>query len=296
LTVAFDGDHGLILCRFLFDGAGLFLWGVSVYLACLVPARLSQLLDHRLRVPLNVAVLTVVATTAVMLPLRAAAIGDGWRDALSPSVLQTVVLDTGVGRAWLAQACLSALLVATFALPGRHRLPARAVCAGLLLLTLAISGHAAMNSGWLRVLHRANDALHLLSGGAWLGALVPVLAVLPLLHDIKWQYEARLALTRFSTAGHVAVALVLLSGTTNTMLIVGGLPSDWSSNYQLLLSAKIGLVGVMVILAIVNRYAIVPRLGRSRSLRTLKLATTAEVCLGVAVVALVAWLGTLPPV
>lgn len=289
-------DRDLILCRFLFDGAVLFLWGMSAYLACLVPAQLSRLLDHRLCRPRNVAVLTVVATTVVMLPLRAAAIGEGWRDAFSPTVLQTVALDTGVGRAWLAQACLAALLVTTSALPNRHRPAARAVCAGLLLFTLVISGHAAMNGGWLRIVHRANDGIHLLSGGAWLGALVPVLAVLPLLYDPRWQQDARLALTRFSTAGHVAVALVLLSGIANTMLVVASVPSDWSRSYQLLLVVKIGLVGVMVTLAIVNRYVVVPRLGRRRFPLALKLATAAEVGLGVAVVALVAWIGTLPPV
>jgi putative copper resistance protein D len=285
-----------MLCRFLFDGAVLFLWGASAYLACLLPAQLSRLLDQRLRTQRNVAILMVVATTMVMLPLRAAAIGDGWADALSPPVLQTVALETSVGRAWLVQACVTALLIGTLVLPVRHRPAARAVCAGLLLISLVISGHAAMDSGWLRTFHRANDALHLLSGGAWLGALIPVLALLPLIHDRRWQHDARVALARFSTGGHVAVALVLLSGIVNTILIVGGVPSDWSRGYQLLLVAKIGLVGVMVILAIANRYVLVPRLARSRSLVALRFSTTAEISLGIAVVALVAWLGTLPPV
>jgi putative copper resistance protein D len=292
LTVSFD--LCLIFCRFLFDGAVLFLWGVSAYLALLVPAELSRTLDHRLRLQRNVAILMVVATTMVVLPLRAGAIGDGWSDAFSPTMLQAVALDTAVGRAWLAQACLSVLLISTFAVSKRYRPAARAVCAGLLLVTLGTSGHAAMNSGWLRTFHRANDALHLLSGGAWLGALVPVLVVLPWLRDPLWQDDARRALARFSVAGHFAVAIVLLSGILNTMLIVGGLPSDWSRSYQALLAAKIALVGVMVTLAIVNRYVLVPRLGRS--IVAMKFATTAEICLGVVVVALVAWFGTLPPV
>jgi putative copper resistance protein D len=294
--VTFSLDLVLIFCRFLFDGAVLFLWGMSAYLAFVVPARLSRRLDKCLRMPRNLSMIAVVATTTVMLPLRAATIADGWSGAFSPTVLQSLALDTGVGRAWLAQACLTALIVCTFALPNRHRPVARAVCAGLLLVTLTISGHAAMNSGWLRMVHRANDALHLLSGGAWLGALVPVLAVLPLLRDPRWHREARLALARFSLAGHFVVALVLLSGIANTMLVVGGLPSDWSHSYQALLAAKIALVGVMVTLALLNRYVFVRRLGRSGSLSALIFATTAEFCLGAGVVALVAVFGTLPPV
>ena len=42
------------------------------------------------------------------------------------------------------------------------------------------------------------------------------------------------------------VALAVCSGVINTSLILGRLPLDWSQPYQLLLSAKICLVGAMV--------------------------------------------------
>ncbi len=290
-------DVALILCRFLFDGAALFLWGASAYLSALVPAELARWTDRRLGAPIRVAVILLAATTAVLLPVRAAAIGEGWPDALSPELLQSMLLETSIGQAWIVQAVLTALLlVVMFASPARYRLGGRALCAGLLLAGLTISGHAAMNDGWLRTVHRLNDAVHLLAAGAWIGALAPVLVILHGLNDEQRQRDARVALMRFSTAGHVAVALALLSGAVNTFLIVGGFPLDWSLDYQRLLCIKLALVALMIALALANRYIFVPRLARGRSLTALAWATRAEIFLSFCIVALVAWFGTLQPI
>jgi putative copper resistance protein D len=89
---------------------------------------------------------------------------------------------------------------------------------------------------------------------------------------------------RFSAAGHVAVALVIASGIANMLLIVRTVPFDWSVRYQLLLSIKVTLVGIMVLVAVVNRYVFVPRLARDPSLRALKACILVEIGLGLAVV------------
>ncbi|MDR9762821.1 hypothetical protein RJJ37_24860 [Rhizobium redzepovicii] len=52
-------------------------------------------------------------------------------------------------------------------------------------------------------------------------------------------------LTRFSTAGHVAVIVVILSDVANMLFILGGPPLDWTFVYQRLLTIKIGLVAEM---------------------------------------------------
>ena len=285
----------LILCRFLFDGAAMFLWGTSAYICWAAPADLAAQLSRRLRHWDSFAVLLVIGATAAFLPLRAATIGDGWGDALAPQMLQSILTGTNAGQAWIAQAGAAGLLIASSRTTGQFRYRARAISAALLLISLTFTGHAAMNSGWLRAMHRLNDGLHLLSGGAWLGALVPVVVTLPMLHNARWQQDARTALMRFSTAGHVAVALVLTTGIINTMLIVGSAPLDWQFDYQLLLSIKILIVFVLVTLAITNRYVLVPRLARNPSLQPLQCATAAEIVLGFAVLGLVSVFGTLQP-
>ncbi len=100
---------------------------------------------------------------------------------------------------------------------------------------------------------------------------------------------------RFSTAGHVAVAVVIATGIINTFLIIGSPPLNWRLDYQFLLSVKILIVFVLVALAITNRYILVPRLARGPSLQLLKWATAAEMVLGLAVLGLVAVFGTMPP-
>ncbi|MEJ0097847.1 MAG: CopD family protein [Bauldia sp.] len=111
------------------------------------------------------------------------------------------------------------------------------------------------------------------------------------------RHDAGIALRRFSTTGHVVVALIVASGIVNTWLVLGRVPSDWSSPYQALLAVKIALVAVMVGLAVLNRYAFVPAMARdrSRAVRAIRWGTIAEVSLGVCVVALVAVFGMLDP-
>ncbi|WP_113168313.1 MULTISPECIES: copper homeostasis membrane protein CopD [unclassified Rhizobium] len=288
-------DTALVLCRLLFDAAVILIWGSSAYLCALVSPELARVVGDRLRWLSAAAIAVAFASTVAMLPLRTAIIGDGWSDMVTPEMLGAVLTQTDVGTAWMVQAAGVVLLGATVFLPYRYRQMGRAVFAALLLLSLTLSGHAAMNSGWLRVLHRINDGAHLLSGGAWLGALVPVLLILSMLGRGTLQADARVAVMRFSTAGHVAVALVLLSGAANTLLILGGLPSDWSFSYQRLLSAKIAVVAAMVLIAVINRYVFVPKFARDHSLLQLKICVITEVVLGLVVVALVAWFGTLQP-
>lgn len=71
-----------------------------------------------------------------------------------------------------------------------------------------------------------------------------------------------IALRRFSMAGHLAVALVIATGAANTALILGKLPVNQTSPYQLLLAAKIILVFAMSAIALINRYVFVPQLVR----------------------------------
>ncbi len=212
-----------------------------------------------------------------------------------PEMLRSILTGTSVGQAWIAQASAVLLLVLSCLAPAHRKGRAVAISAALVLVSMTVSGHAAMNSGWLRTLHRLNDGLHLLSGGAWLGALVPVVILLPTLRDPQWRQDARRALERFSTAGHAAVALVIATGVANTLLVIGSAPLNWQLTYQVLLSIKILIVCALVGLAITNRYVFVPRLARSRSSQPLKWLTASEIALGFAILGLVAVFGTLQP-
>lgn len=291
-------ETAYIACRFFLDIAALYLWGSSAYLWLLVPASLSGNIwtrQYRLRA---LAIGCILFATVLALPFRSAILNGDWAYASDFNAMLDIISGTTIGTAWIWQAAGAAFVFLTYvAAPMRLRAATMTIAAGFLLAGLAASGHAAMNTGWLRALHRGNDIIHVLAGGAWFGALIPVALIFPLLSDRQAGRNATTALIRFSTAGHVAVSVVLISGIANMFLIIGGFPLDWSVDYQLLLSVKILLVLSMIGLAIFNRYVLVPKLSRPHgSVAALRIGTTVEIVLALAIIGLVAWFGTLEPV
>lgn len=288
----------LVLCRFVHNTSTMFLWGAFAYLALLVPKPLALEIGERLRPASGIAVFLAIGTIFAALPLQAGMIGQGWSDAVDLGTIRDVLLETSVGRGWAIQVAAALLLLPALALSPRRASIALAMASGLLLASLAFSGHATMREGWIGAGHRFNDMVHVLSGGAWIGALIPVVLILGRLRQVEWRVAAQTALMRFSSAGHAAVALVIASGVVNTTLVLRRLPADWTSPYQALLALKIILVIVLTGLALINRYVFVPRMRTSEagSIRAIRLGTLTEIALGIVVLGLVAWFGMLEPV
>lgn len=150
----------------------------------------------------------------------------------------------------------------------------------------------------LGALHRFNHALHLLAAGYWFGSLLPLMVCLRYLAQPQWRSDAVTTLIRFSRWGHLAVALVLLTGVINSLIILGSWPLDVDSPYQRLLLFKTALVALMVMVALANRYAVVPAMSSMPRLaqRGLVLACWAELGLGAVVLLLVSLFATYAPV
>jgi len=241
-------------------------------------------------------VLVVCVTTLAWLSLAAGSMGEGWADAWSPESIGAALFDTEFGRVWQWRLGFAAVLLGILTTGRLDRWPVTALLAALLLGSLGLVGHAAMHAGALGFLNRASHTLHLLAAGFWLGSLVPLLACLRKLMDPALGADASLALRRFSDLAHIAVATVLATGMVNTWLVLGAWPINVASPYQELLLAKIGLVALMIGLAIVNRYFLVPRLRSAPgALRLLGSITIAEVAIGLGVIAFISIIGTLAP-
>jgi putative copper resistance protein D len=126
--------------------------------------------------------------------------------------------------------------------------------------------------------------------------MLPILATIHALSDVRQSRDAAVALYRFSGFGHFAVAIVLVTGAINTRLVLNAWPLDLQSPYQTLLLIKITSVVLMVSLAIINRYVLVPHLrNRGENLRLLRLSTFAELSVGLIVVGLISVIGILLP-
>jgi putative copper resistance protein D len=153
-----------------------------------------------------------------------------------------------------------------------------------------------------RFVHQINQMVHLLAAGLWLGGLVPLTWLLERARSpsgAAWISVARDVVPRFSHMGYVAVALLAATGAINTLLLVGSVEALAGTPYGRLLSLKILLFLVMVVLALINRFRLLPRLRRepqpSAPLAALARSVLFEQALGFAVLAVVSVLGTWPP-
>jgi len=212
--------------------------------------------------------------------------------------------DTPFASVWLFRLALTAVLIA-LTLSKRatgRRLEAIVVSALVLLASIALTGNSGSNDGPLALQHRLSDAVHLVASGVWIGALVVFsrLVTLSVREDRPDEMQmVHDALARFAGVGTAAVAILTLSGLTNPGLF----RSSLDTAYGQLLLAKLGVFGVMLALAGANRFFLTPRLLGTLSGRgTLKIAINAlrasiliETALGVIVLAMVGWLGVLPP-
>lgn len=172
------------------------------------------------------------------------------------------------------------------------------------LATLLWSGHAAATEGSFGMAHRVSDIMHMIAAALWIGGIAAFGLMLrnPAPSDRHLEVAAR-SLAGFSRVGTVAVAIILLTGVFNGYVILGpDITTLFQSNYGMLLTAKLALFGAMLALAANNRWKLTPALeretiadGTKTTWGRLRLSVLLEAATGAAILALIAWLGTLAP-
>jgi putative copper resistance protein D len=287
----------LILCRLAHYAATMLLFGASAFVCALAPPTLARDLTAPLRRIAAAAIVVAAITALAWLGLEAGAMGEGWSDVLNPGMSAAVLTDTAFGQVWRWRLGLILIFLVALALRRHDRWAFVAPVSALLLASLGLTGHAIMQSGPVGMLHGVNDAAHLLVAGAWVGGLVPFILCVNRFGEPALRSEAVLATRRYSTWGHVVVAIVVLTGIANVALTLHALPIPFATPYQTLLAAKILIVVTMIAMAILNRYLLVPRLagGTGRAVAALKFSSAAEIALAIVAVALVSAFGLLQP-
>ena len=286
----------LALCRFAHFLAAMLAFGMSAYLWLYAPERLRLALSPVVRRLALIASLGALITAVAWLALESASMADDWSAAIDPEAIGAVLTDTAFGHAWAAHLILAAALVAVVIFEPSARWVATAVASAALLASLGLVGHAAVQTGAEGILHRVNHAVHLLTAGAWIGGLVPFAMCLSAYRRDDLRKDAVRAMMSFSFWGQFIVAAIVLSGAVNIALTSGRAPIPPTTPYRALLVAKIIIVGIMIALAIVNRYVLAPRLKSSATaLAALRLTSAAEVALGCVVIALVSVFALLDP-
>jgi putative copper resistance protein D len=282
--------QALVLDRFLVDTTLAFSWGGGGFALLADDGARSRLLTI-IRYPLLASSSVCAIVAIATLPAQTAEIASGWSSANQEDVLVTVASHTNIGIISTIQAITALALFGATLL--RFNLLAVGL-AGLALCETAGRGHIAADG--LTVLGGAPiivQMIHVLSAAAWVAALVPFIVLVGISNSVELRSSAVASMQRFSRAGHLAVALVLLSGTANTLLILGHLPYDLTSRYQIELLLKIAVTLAMTCFAVANRYIVVPLHRRHpvESKRLLILGASAEVALGAVALGLVASLG-----
>ena len=275
----------MVVCRFVHFCAVLLIFGVSAFRPLLLAIKPSPAIDGLLhRFCCALAWLALVSGLAWLL-LTTHSMAGSWPETLDPDTLWLVLGSTFFGQVWAGHLLFNLLLL--FALYATSRFKAPWAFSGLLLATLAPVGHGAMLDGWQGQLLMLNQLIHLVCVGAWVGGLSGLLL---LLTRPAGQSVDRV-LRRFSNLGFVLVAGIIVTGLINTRVLTGALwPTPLFEGFALILLIKVTLVGVMLLLALFN--LLMSRAGRFTLLRR---SVALEWLFGLAAVAAVSLLGTLPP-
>lgn len=237
-----------------------------------------------------------VAITAAHFVASAAAMVGGDATLLDAEMLRFIAFETSHGQGATVRLLALGALAAVVLRSGRASLLAT-ILGVVALASLAWSGHAGAGEGATGILHKASDILHLTAAAVWMGTLA--LLLMALVRRETAIDEIVAALRRFATTGTMIVGVLIVTGVINLAMIADlTRPAQLTASaYGQTLAAKGALFLAMLAFAAANRWRFTPQLelAAGRDTRAIRMSLTLELCLGIAVVLVVALLGTLSP-
>ncbi|EJD6506074.1 MULTISPECIES: copper homeostasis membrane protein CopD [Providencia] len=290
------------LIRFIHFIAAILMCGMSIFAVLLSRGKFRYLLVRYLNKGIFFCAIITSLTTFGWLLAQAGLMGDGWEDSIDWAIWQGV-LGTSFGQIWRWQLLFAVILLLVLCIKSiKLRLNLVLLLSIALLGLHAFIGHAAMTGGVIGAFHRINQFIHLISAAYWFGGLWPFLICIQFLRhkqELVQGMDKQIISTMrlFSKIGHVAVVLVILTGVISAITILPEWPLAFSgSEYQSLLWFKIILVLGMVMLALINRYYIVPGLKHRGRLNYLIINSWVELLLGTMAILAVAIFATYQPI
>jgi putative copper resistance protein D len=246
--------------------------------------------------------------TAGAIVAQASLLAGSVSEGLKPATWLALVSAMDLGKAAVVRlgTAVAAMLLLMLLKPGRGAWWAAVLLGALATATFPWMGHGAATEGVLGQVHLISDILHSWAASVWIGALVAFFILLRARDSAAADLTVlHRSLHGFSGVGSLLVAILVATGLVNSWILVGPdrLGSLLGTPYGLLLSAKLTLFAAMLGLAAANRFRHTPALhvalgdadASSRALPALRRSIVIETAIGFAVLALVAWFGTLSP-
>jgi putative copper resistance protein D len=301
----------LIIARAVNIGTSILLTGIFTFVVIIVAPAVRagsndfQQIERRL---LRLAIWSLVAAVLSALLwfcLEVASMsGLPVTRAFSTTAWQTVLFETQFGRVWQLRLRLIAAAFALVALgraqvkAQRGLIPVLWLLSIVLLVSLAWISHAA--AARAHPFGLLGDVLHLCTAGVWIGGLAPLALFLARIRASFSLNETVVpVLRRFSTFSLCCVSILVVSGLSNSWLLVGSIQALFTTPYGRFLLFKLTIFAILVALGARNRFLI-----KEKPLKTpadkdlfheLRRNIICEAWLGAAVVTIVACLGVTPP-
>ena len=272
----------LAFVRGLHEASVMALFGGACLLA-LLSAKVPELAlaSRPLILGRRLAALVALLSAPLWMALVAAEMTGSPAAATDAQTLWQVAIETLFGQIFLVRmAVMLGLVLAAWL----GRVKSTLWLAGSSLVLIAVTSHTAGASpGGFGVIGMSSDALHLLTGGYWIGSLC-ILALL--LAERPAAPRLGLALFVFAEWGMLSVALLVMTGLINAAMVLLGTPGHDSPTYLAVLGTKLMLVLAMIGLALVNHFRLLPRLAQKGTVAKLKTHVGWELGLGLVVIAL----------
>lgn len=270
-------EGAIVLFRGAYNAAGLVAAGLAFF-AVGFAHRLNDKETHRLRAYLIGAVGAGLLLSVGAMVLRALHLSAG--DPLLDTTIWDALLRSRNGDAFFIRSTGLVLILAALT-PWRIGPSLAAIGACVVIASYAAVGHSTSIAPRQEIV--AFLLVHLTAVAFWVGSM-PVLAAVALRDNA----EAAGIIDTWSRFAMGAVAAMLASAALLVWYLKAGRPIDFSGWFDFVLVAKLALVSVGLVLALLNRARLTPALRRGDAGAGRRLATAINVELLVLVVVLFA--------
>jgi len=219
------------------------------------------LVQPKLRIMLDGALITLLITTTVVLLMRTATMADVSLPAAFPFVGK-VIEKSHFGSLWAGRASALVIMVALWLVIRKRPLPLGGICLIATSTAIAFYISAASHAGddGLFTLDNLTNSIHIIAGCLWGGAVIAYLAIIT---SLRQQGDAMhhiicSSADRLSSLATIALALVISTGLLNAWHRLETIAELWQTDYGITLIIKLGFVAMMMAVGASNRFIIIP--------------------------------------